>query len=187
MIKYTMDDLLPEVKEKILDELHRSVEWVALQKKLVDATNKRNYIKMQQITQLMHQKEVDVVYEYLQLLDDEKVRVADLIDGMSKRDANKLLTKLNGIGFLCDILYGYVIDSTDIIQKYFPDSNLIFYNKLVELQKEVKMHIKHVIDGTTLENETYFCTQSDRAANYIDKIVKEFMKEQQRLKDMAEH
>lgn len=187
MIKYTMDDLLPEVKEKILDELHKSVEWVVLQKQLVDATNKRNYIKMQQIKQLMHQKEVDVVYEYLQSLDCETVKVADLIADMKNRDANKLLTKLNGIGFICEILYGYVIDSRDIIQKYFPDSNLVFYDKLVELQKEVKMHIKHVIGNTTLSNETYFCNQSDRVANYVDKIVKEFMKEQQRLKDMAEH
>lgn len=167
-----VDDLLPEVKEKVLDVLHQSPEWAVLTAKFQKAVQLRNYVKMQSIQQQMRDMEFGVVFEYLKALDNEKVMVADLIKDMEKEDADKLLTKLNGIGFLCDILYGYIIDSTDIINKYFPKSELIFYDKLLELSKEVKMHIKHVAET----NDDLFCEQSDKAAEFIDKKVQQYMK-----------
>lgn len=182
----TVEDLAPEVKEKILEMLHATKEWRNLQNKVDRAKLKYDLMTIKKTTDLMRQIEINAVQNYVDSLEAENVTVADLLKDMKEEDREYLMQKLHGIVFMCDVIDGYILDADATIKKHFPDCELTFYNTLKALGKEVRMQISQIIGKSTQDNDNFFCNYSDRIIKYAEKQIGVYYRKQKRLKAKAE-
>ena len=141
----TVADLEPEVKEKILDTLHKTKEWRNLKNKVDRAKIKYDLNTVIKTKEIMRQMEVNAVQNYLESFMVEKIKVADLLKDMSEESRDYLMKKLYGIVFMCDVIDSYILDADAAINKCFPDCELTFYKNLTALGKEVKMQISQIL------------------------------------------
>lgn len=182
----TVEDLAPEVKEKILEMLHATKEWRNLQNKVDRAKLKYDLMTIKKTTDLMRKIEINAVQNYVDSLETENVTVAELLKDMNEEDREYLMQKLYGIVFMCDVIDGYILDADATIKKHFPDCELAFYNTLKSLGKEVRMQIGQIIGKSTQSNDDFFCKYSDRVISYADRQINVYYRKQKRLKAKAE-
>ena len=136
--------------------------------------------------EIMHQIEVNAVQNYLESLIVEEIKVADLLKDMSEERRDYLMRKLYGIVFMCDVIDSYILDADATIKKHFPDCELVFYNTLKALGKEVRMQINQIIGKSTQSNDDFFCKYSDRIISYAEKQIGVYYRKQKRLKAKEE-
>ena len=182
----TVEDLSPEVKEKILDTLHATKEWRNFQNKVDRAKLKYDLMTIKKTTDLMRRIEINAVQNYVDSLETENITVAELLKEMNEEDREYLMKKLYGIVFMCDVIDGYIMDADATIKKHFHDCELAFYNTLKALGKEVKMQISQIIGKSTQSNDDFFCKYSDRVISYAEKQIGVYYRKQKRLKAKAE-
>ena len=182
----TVADLAPEVKEKILDTLHKTKEWRNLKNKVDRAKIKYDLNTVIKTKEIMRQMEVNAVQNYLESFMVEKIKVADLLKDMSEESRDYLMKKLYGIVFMCDVIDSYILDADATIKQHFQDCELSFYNTLTSLSKEVKMQISQILGKSTKSNDDFFCKYSDRIIKYAEKQIGVYYRKQKRLKAKAE-
>ena len=182
----TVEDLAPEVKEKILDTLHKTKEWRNLKNKIDRARLKYDLNTVMRTHEIMHQIEVKAVQNYLESLIVEEVKVADLLKDMSEERRDYLMMKLYGVVFMCDVIDSYILDADATIKKHFPDCELAFYKSLLALSKEVKMQIGYILGKSTKSNDDFFCKYSDRVISYAERQINVYYRKQKRIKAKAE-
>ena len=183
----TVEDLAPEVKEKILDTLHATKEWRNLQNKVDRAKLKYDLITVSNTLRLMRQIEYNSVKNYVESIKEENVTISELTKDMSEEDRDYFMEKLYGIVFMCDVIDGYIMDADASVKKHFPDCELVFYNTLKALGKEVRMQINQIIGKSTQSNDDFFCKYSDRIISYAEKQIGVYYRKQKRLKAKEEH
>ena len=183
----TVEDLAPEVKEKILDTLHATKEWRNLQNKVDKAKLKYDLITVSNTLRLMRQIEYNSVKNYVESIKEENVTISELLKDVSEEDRDYFMEKLYGIVFMCDVIDGYIMDADAAVKKHFPDCELVFYNTLKALGKEVRMQINQIIGKSTQSNDDFFCKYSDRIISYAEKQIGVYYRKQKRLKAKEEH
>ena len=182
----TVADLAPEVKEKILDTLHKTKEWRNLKNKIDRAKLKYDLNTVIKTQEIMRKMESNAVQNYLESFMVEKIKVADLLKDMSEEMRDYLMEKLYGIVFMCDVIDSYILDADATIKQHFQDCELAFYNTLTALSKEVKMQISQILGKSTKSNDDFFCKYSDRVISYADRQINVYYRKQKRLKAKAE-
>ena len=181
----TVEDLAPEVKEKILDTLHATKEWRNLQNKVDKAKLKYDLITVSNTLRLMRQIEYNSVKNYVESIKEENVTISELMKDVSEEDRDYFMEKLYGIVFMCDVIDGYIMDADASVKKHFPDCELVFYNTLKALGKEVRMQINQIIGKSTQSNDNFFCKYSDRVIAYADRQINVYYRKQKRIKAKA--
>ena len=182
----TVEDLAPEVKEKILDTLHATKEWRNLQNKVDRAKLKYDLITVSNTLRLMRQIEYNSVKNYVESIKEENVTISELMKDVSEEDRDYFMKKLYSIVFMCDVIDGYIMDADAAVKKHSPDCELVFYNTLKALGKEVRMQISQIIGKSTQSNDDFFCKYSDRIISYAEKQIGVYYRKQKRLKAKAE-
>ena len=182
----TVADLAPEVKEKILEMLHATKEWRNLKNKIERARLKYDLNTVKKTIDLMRRIEINAVKNYVESIKEENVTISELMKDMSEEDRDYFMEKLYGIVFMCDVIDGYIMDADATIKKHFPDCELVFYNTLKALGKEVRMQINQIIGKSTQENDDFFCKYSDRIISYAEKQIGVYYRKQKRLKAKEE-
>ena len=105
---------------------------------------------------------------------------------VSEEDRDYFMGKLYGIVFMCDVIDGYIMDADAAVKKHSPDCELVFYNTLKALGKEVRMQISQIIGKSTQSNDDFFCKYSDRIISYAEKQIGVYYRKQKRLKAKEE-
>ena len=182
----TVEDLAPEVKEKILEMLHATKEWRNLKNKVERARLKYDLNTVKKTIDLMRRIEINAVKNYVESIKEENVTISELLKDVSEEDRDYFMEKLYGIVFMCDVIDGYILDADATIKKHFPDCELVFYNTLKALGKEVRMQINQIIGKSTQENDDFFCKYSDRIISYAEKQIGVYYRKQKRLKAKEE-
>lgn len=182
----TVEDLSPEVKEKILDTLHATKEWRNLKNKVERARLKYDLNTVKKTIDLMRRIEINAVKNYVESIKEENVTISELMKDVSEKDRDYFMEKLYGIVFMCDVIDGYILDADATIKKHFPDCELTFYNTLKALGKEVRMQINQIIGKSTQSNDDFFCKYSDRIISYAEKQIGVYYRKQKRLKAKEE-
>ena len=182
----TVEDLSPEVKEKILDTLHATKEWRNLKNKVERARLKYDLNTVKKTIDLMRRIEINAVKNYVESIKEENVTISELMKDLSEKDRDYFMEKLYGIVFMCDVIDGYILDADAAIKKHFPDCELTFYNTLKALGKEVRMQINQIIGKSTQSNDDFFCKYSDRIISYAEKQIGVYYRKQKRLKAKEE-
>ena len=179
-------DLAPEVKEKILEMLHATKEWRNLKNKVERARLKYDLNTVKKTIDLMRRIEINAVKNYVESIKEENVTISELMKDVSEKDRDYFMEKLYGIVFMCDVIDSYILDADATIKKHFPDCELVFYNTLKALGKEVRMQINQIIGKSTQENDDFFCKYSDRIISYAEKQIGVYYRKQKRLKAKEE-
>ena len=179
-------DLAPEVKEKILEMLHATKEWRNLKNKVERARLKYDLNTVKKTIDLMRRIEINAVKNYVESIKEENVTISELMKDVSEKDRDYFMEKLYGIVFMCDVIDGYILDADATIKKHFPDCELVFYNTLKALGKEVRMQINQIIGKSTQSNDDFFCKYSDRIISYAEKQIGVYYRKQKRLKAKEE-
>ena len=182
----TVEDLAPEVKEKILEMLHATKEWRNLKNKVERARLKYDLNTVKKTIDLMRRIEINAVKNYVESIKEENVTISELMKDVSEKDRDYFMKKLYGIVFMCDVIDGYILDADATIKKHFPDCELVFYNTLKALGKEVRMQINQIIGKSTQSNDDFFCKYSDRIISYAEKQIGVYYRKQKRLKAKEE-
>lgn len=182
----TVEDLAPEVKEKILEMLHATKEWRNLKNKVERARLKYDLNTVKKTIDLMRRIEINAVKNYVESIKEENVTISELMKDVSEKDRDYFMEKLYGIVFMCDVIDGYILDADATIKKHFPDCELTFYNTLKALGKEVRMQINQIIGKSTQSNDDFFCKYSDRIISYAEKQIGVYYRKQKRLKAKEE-
>ena len=182
----SVEDLAPEVKEKILDTLHATKEWRNLKNKVERARLKYDLNTVKKTIDLMRRIEINAVKNYVESIKEENVTISELMKDVSEKDRDYFMEKLYGIVFMCDVIDGYILDADATIKKHFPDCELAFYNTLKALGKEVRMQISQIIGKSTQSNDDFFCKYSDRIISYAEKQIGVYYRKQKRLKAKEE-
>lgn len=182
----TVADLAPEVKEKIIEMLHATKEWRNLKNKVERARLKYDLNTVKKTIDLMRRIEINAVKNYVESIKEENVTISELMKDVSEKDRDYFMEKLYGIVFMCDVIDGYILDADATIKKHFPDCELVFYNTLKALGKEVRMQINQIIGKSTQSNDDFFCKYSDRIISYAEKQIGVYYRKQKRLKAKEE-
>lgn len=181
-----VEELAPEVKEKILEMLHATKEWRNLKNKVERARLKYDLNTVKKTIDLMRRIEINAVKNYVESIKEENVTISELMKDVSEKDRDYFMEKLYGIVFMCDVIDGYILDADATIKKHFPDCELTFYNTLKALGKEVRMQINQIIGKSTQSNDDFFCKYSDRIISYAEKQIGVYYRKQKRLKAKEE-
>lgn len=82
----------------------------------------------------------------------------------------------NTIIFLCDMIEILSSDSDQILKKYHPDYNIEMFNKIIQVGKEAKNHIKFMSENTDMIYQVSFANGADDISELLMNKVKAFIR-----------
>lgn len=178
---FNKEDLSPEVRQKILDALHENKDWKRLEVKYAKALKYGNIIQLSQTKALMNKLKNDCLQAYCDSFQTEQITMNKLFQEMPRADADKLREMLDSIYFLLDVLDTLILDADGLLRKHCPDCELAFYDKILELRKEVQTHVDGVLDKSDEKQSELIWKYSDMITNYTMRKVKDFLKEEKKI------
>ena len=104
---------------------------------------------------------------------------------MSEEDREKMNIYTNAIIFLCDIIETLSIESDEILKKYHPDYNLEMFNKISQVGKEAKSHVKFMSDNTDMIYQISFADEADDISELLFNKVKSFIRKLRKKSEVA--
>lgn len=182
-----MKELPIEIKSKILSVLHKNQKWIYYVNRLNEYKKKRNLSGVKKMQDILDKLENDTLNNYISSVVEESSTIADLMEDMSEKHQEILMTSLHGVCFMCDIINILLLDANDVINKYYPDSKLSYFDKLNKLREEVKVQSECILENQKESNKDFFYKYSGRMLKYMETNIKTFLKRQKKLKARAIH
>ncbi|EGN00242.1 hypothetical protein HMPREF1017_00768 [Bacteroides ovatus 3_8_47FAA] len=181
----TINDLPPDVVGQMKQAIRKDSAIQALQKKRNNALRSNNYIEASKLSKLIDDVETRTINQYLSEYKGQAKRMDILMTDMSKEDRESMNVYTNAIIFLCDIIETLSIESDDILKKYHPDYNLEMFNKISQIGKEAKSHIKFMSDNTDMVYQISFADEADDISELLFNKVKSFIRKLRRKNEVA--
>lgn len=174
--KLTINDLPEDVVEEMKKAIRAEAQMQVLQQKKLQALKAYNYVEVARLAKLIKEVEIRVINEYLANYEGEAVRMDSLMVDMSEEDREKINIYTNAIIFLSDMIETLSIESDQILKKYHPDYNLEMFNRLIQLGKEAKNHVKFMSENTDMVYQVSFADGADDIAELLMNKVKAFIR-----------
>lgn len=174
--KLTINDLPEDVVEEMKKAIRAEAQMQVLQQKKLQALKAYNYVEVSRLAKLIKEVEIRVINEYLSNYEGEAVRMDSLMVDMSEEDREKMNIYTNAIIFLSDIIETLSIESDQILKKYHPDYNLEMFNRLIQLGKEAKNHVKFMSENTDMVYQVSFADGADDITELLMNKVKAFIR-----------
>lgn len=174
--KLTINDLPEDVVEEMKKAIRAEAQMQVLQQKKLQALKAYNYVEVARLAKLIKEVENRVINEYLANYEGEAVRMDSLMVDMSEEDREKMNIYTNAIIFLSDMIETLSIESDQILKKYHPDYNLEMFNRLIQLGKEAKNHVKFMSENTDMVYQVSFADGADDIAELLMNKVKAFIR-----------
>lgn len=181
----TINDLPPDVVGQMKQAIRKDSAIQALQKKRNNALRSNNYIEASKLSKLIDDVETRTINQYLSENKGQAKRMDILMTDMSEEDRESMNVYTNAIIFLCDIIETLSIESDDILKKYHPDYNLEMFNKISQIGKEAKSHIKFMSDNTDMVYQISFADEADDISELLFNKVKSFIRKLRRKNEVA--
>lgn len=174
--KLTINDLPEDVVEEMKKAIRAEAQMQVLKQKKLQALKAYNYVEVARLAKLIKEVENRVINEYLANYEGEAVRMDSLMVDMSEEDREKMNIYTNAIIFLSDMIETLSIESDQILKKYHPDYNLEMFNRLIQLGKEAKNHVKFMSENTDMVYQVSFADGADDIAELLMNKVKAFIR-----------
>lgn len=174
--KLTINDLPENVVEEMKKAIRAEAQMQVLQQKKLQALKAYNYVEVARLAKLIKEVEIRVINEYLSNYEGEAVRMDSLMVDMSEEDREKMNIYTNAIIFLSDMIETLSIESDQILKKYHPDYNLEMFNRLIQLGKEAKNHVKFMSENTDMVYQVSFASGADDITELLMNKVKAFIR-----------
>lgn len=180
MNKLTINDLPPEVVNRMRDMISSDEKIINMRNKKLDLLRCRDYIGAQKISSMINAIESRVINQYLADYEGQSERMNNLMGDMSEADREEINILTNSIIFLCDTIETWSMDFNAILQKYHPDYKIEMYNKIIQLGKEAKEQVEFMSKNTDMVYQVAFADSGDEITIHILNKVKSFIKKLRR-------
>lgn len=166
-------DLPKEVKDKLLERLESNPSVAKLRNEYRAALGRRNYITATMLLMRIDEEKVKLLKECYSKYEGEVVKVGDIRSRMKNEDFEEIVVQTNAIVMCCDIIEILVMDFEQIYHKYEPTGKVIMYDKLIELGKAAKEHVR-MLNGRI--DDFYLCNFGDTSDDMHDMLVNKVKK-----------
>lgn len=167
MSKLTINDLPEDVVEKMRQAIQEDPQMIALKDKHLAYIRSRQYAKAIDLKHKMKRIEDRVIREYLENYEGEAESMASLMVEMSPEDRDIINTCTNAIILICDMIETFTMDFNEVLKKYHPDYRLEMYDKIMQVGKEAKAHVKFMSECT---GNLYQCSFADSADDVTELV-----------------
>lgn len=176
MNKLTINDLPSDIVEQMRLAIRKDPQMQSLQKGKDAALKARDYVGVARLSQLIKDVEERVINIYLAEYKGQTERMDTLMTDMSAKDREDMNIYTNAIIFLCDMIESLSMESDQLLKKYHPDYNLEMFNKIVQVGKEAKAHVKFMSDNTDMVYQVTFADKADDVMELLMNKVKSFIR-----------
>ena len=167
MNKLTINDLPEDVVARMRSAIREDKQMVALRDKHSAYLRNRQYAKAVELKRKMNGIEERVIREYLENYEGETESMASLMVEMSMEDRYIINTCTNAIILICDMIETFTMDFNEVLKKYHPDYRLEMYDKIMQVGKEAKAHVKFMSECT---DNIYQCSFADSADDVTELV-----------------
>lgn len=167
MEKLTVNDLPEDVVERMRRAIREDSQMIALKEKHSRYVINRQYAKAVMLKQKMQEIEERVIREYLDSYEGETEDMSNLMREMSSEDREYINTCTNAIILLCDMIETFSMDFNQVLKKYHPDYRLEMCDKVIQVGKEAKAHVKFMSECT---DNVYQCSFADSADDITELV-----------------
>lgn len=176
MNKLTINDLPSDVVEQMRLAIRTDSQMQSLQKKKESAIRARDYVGAARLSKLIKDVEERVINIYLAEYKGQVGRMENLMVDMSDKDREDMNIYTNAIIFFCDMIESLSIESDQLLKKYHPDYNLEMFNKIIQVGKEAKQHVKFMSENTDMLYQVTFADKADDVMELLLNKVKSFIR-----------
>lgn len=178
MQKLTINDLPADVLAKMKGAIAENTEVKRLKEKRENLLKGFHVVEAAKIMQQLKRIEENVINQWLDNYEGETVRMNDLIKEIPEPERERLLTYINAMIFLSDMVDGFSVGINDILRKYHPDCRVEMFDRLSHLGKEAQEHIKFMSNHTDMNFQLSFGEGADDVTELLLNKVKSFMRKQ---------
>lgn len=167
MNKLTINDLPKDVVDRMKQAIQEDPQMIVLKNKHLAYVRSRQYFKATELKQKMQGIEERAIREYLENYEGETESMASLMVEMTSEDRNTINVCTNAIILICDVIETFTMDFNEVLKKYHPDYRLEMYDKIMQVGKEAKAHVKFMSDCT---DSIYQCSFADSADDVTELV-----------------
>lgn len=165
----TIDSLSAEELASLKANIREQKEYKALLLKKSDLLKRGRYVEAMNLSQAIAEVEERCIRTYLQKHQGETVKVKSLIESMTPEEQEMMSAYGNALVMLADVMETMTIECNTLIQKYHPKTRIEMFDKLTEIGKEAKKHVRMLDDYSS--DDYYTSAYGDATDNLAEMAV----------------
>lgn len=169
MERLTINDIDSSVLESIMKEVRGKKDYMNMVNRKNELLRKHKFIEAMRVSKLIEHIEELAINDFLRKYNGELVKVHTLLVAMTPEEQERMSAYGNALVLLADAMETAVIECNTLIQKYHPKTRIEMFDKLVEIGKEAKRHVRMLDDYQA--DEFYMQAYGDAADNLCELAV----------------
>lgn len=165
--KLTVEDLTADIVEQMKQAIRNDTKMIELQQKRNVAIRSRDYVNAQKLSKLISEVENRVINTYLNQYEGEAEHMDELMKGMDEKDVDALVTHINAVMLLSDMMDTFTMECNEIIRRYHPDYRIEMFDKIAKIGHEAREHIRFMSECTDWNYQTSFADVGDDVTQLV--------------------
>lgn len=161
-------DLTKEQLDDIRAKILANKDYQKYVAKRAEHLRRGEMAQAMRVTKMMDEVERKAMHYYIAEANRYKAKVNDLIKTMSEEDQDLMCVYGDALVFLADVLESLVIEVNQILGRTHPDFRIEMFDRLVELGKEAKKHVR-LLDYH--EEDTYYVNLYGDTADKLNTMI----------------
>ena len=135
-------DLTKEQLDDIRVKIRANKDYQKYVTKRAEHLRRGEIAQAMRVTKMMDEVERKAMHYYIAEAQRYKAKVNDLVKTMPEADQDLMCIYGDALVFLADVLESLVIEVNQILGRTHPDFRIEMFDRLVELGKEAKKHVR---------------------------------------------
>lgn len=135
-------DLTKEQLDDIRVKIRANKDYQKYVTKRAEHLRRGEMAQAMRVTKMMDEVERKAMHYYIAEAQRYKAKVNDLVKTMPEADQDLMCIYGDALVFLADVLESLVIEVNQILGRTHPDFRIEMFDRLVELGKEAKKHVR---------------------------------------------
>lgn len=169
MERLTINDIDSSVLESIKKEIREKKDYINMVNKKNELLRNHKFIEAMRVSKLIENIEGLAINDFLRKCNGELVKVNTLLVAMTPEEQERMSAYGNALVLLADAMETAVIECNTLIQKYHPKTRIEMFDKLVEIGKEAKRHVRMLDDYKA--DDFYISAYGDAADDLCELAV----------------
>lgn len=184
--RLTVDDLPADVVAQMKKAINDDKKVKDLKEQWCELVKFGQYAQALQIRRILDGLEGKVINEYLSRYKGEAERMDRLMQDMPDSDREEMNVNVNVIIFLCDQMESLVMECNSILKRHHPEYRLEMFDRLTEVGKEAKEHVRFMSEVTEMMYQTNFGDYADDMTEMVMNKARAFIRKMKRLRESGE-
>lgn len=185
--KLTIEDLPADVVGKMKEIINKDNKVLMLRAKWRGLIASGQYAQAMQTQKVLNGLEERVINEYLSRYEGEAERMENLMQDMPDEDREEMNVSVNAIIFLADQIESLVMECNSILQRNHPEYRLEMFDRLTDMGREAKEHVRFMSQATQWVYQTNFGDFADSMNEMVMNKARAFVRKMKRVGSEAKH